>query len=144
MIWRRDLTNGAVETVKVTALTNLTLVSDLLDKRNRNCRLNPSLCASGARWMNFGCRLHGATVRASLQTVLRKASPLAGHRATDGDSLASIAKRYGTTTQCVGGNRSVEEVTWRCSDRACVEKPVRPVVAARTQYDDPLQPPVLR
>ncbi len=93
------------ETVKLTSPTHLTLISDLADRSVTDLReLNPSLLGNLAP-AGYELRLPKGvreTLIAGLETVPenRRASWRI-HRVTQGDTIASIAKRYNTPANSI-------------------------------------------
>lgn len=113
-----DVTPDAPEmydTVRVSALTNLALVADLSDRPLPELQaMNPSLLKNLAP-AGYGLRVPqgvAVTLEANLTRVPEdKRAFWRAHRAAEGDTLASIARRYGTTVPMLSSaNHSIEAV----------------------------------
>jgi membrane-bound lytic murein transglycosylase D len=130
------------DTVDMTATTNLELIADLTDTPvSQLIELNPALLKSIAP-DGYSVRVpkgSGSSLMASLQTVpTSQRASLRMHLVTSGDTLVSIAKRYGATPKSIADANQLVGGTPNAGDRLLIPAAfhvpaARPVITTYAQ-----------
>ncbi len=131
------------DTVEMTAATHLDLIGDMTDTPiSQLLELNPSLLKSIAPEGHLVRVPKGSaeTLRASLDQV--PASQRASwrmHRVTEGDTLASIAKRYGSTPKSIADANQLVGVNPSAGDKLLIPASYRMPISRPVVYHAPVK-----